>query len=153
SRLPRRAGAGRPGASVDRRRYQSRATRGSGEEPRRALAPHAGNLGQWIGARQLRYSILEARRGVASGSSTSTTAMRGLLVSDLHDELKQFDWVQAAAGGFDLVVIAGDSLDISSYVAVEAQIVVVSKYLRRMAQRTRLITSSGNHDLNARGAN
>jgi Icc-related predicted phosphoesterase len=79
--------------------------------------------------------------------------MRGLLVSDIHYELKQFDWVQAAAAGFDLVVIAGDSLDISSYVAVEAQIVVVSKYLRRMAQRTRLITSSGNHDLNARGAN
>jgi Icc-related predicted phosphoesterase len=79
--------------------------------------------------------------------------MRGLLVSDLHYELKQFDWVQKAAAGFDLVVIAGDSLDISSYVAVEAQIVVVSKYLRRMGQRTRLITSSGNHDLNARGAN
>jgi Icc-related predicted phosphoesterase len=78
--------------------------------------------------------------------------MRGLLVSDLHYALKQFDWVQAAAGRFDLVVIAGDSLDISSYVAVEAQIVVVSKYLRRMAERTRLIASSGNHDLNARGA-
>jgi hypothetical protein len=80
--------------------------------------------------------------GAASGSSTSTTAMRGLLVSDLHYALKQFDWVQAAASRFDLVVIAGDSLDVSSYVAVEAQIVVVSKYLRRMAERTRLITSS-----------
>ena len=78
--------------------------------------------------------------------------MRGLLVSDLHFALKQFDWVQAAASGFDLVVIAGDSLDISSYVAVEAQIVVVCKYLRRTAERTRVITSSGNHDLNARGA-
>jgi Icc-related predicted phosphoesterase len=78
--------------------------------------------------------------------------MRGLLVSDLHYALKQFDWVQAAAGRFDVVVIAGDSLDISSYVAVEAQIVVISKYLRRMARDTRLIASSGNHDLNARGA-
>jgi Icc-related predicted phosphoesterase len=78
--------------------------------------------------------------------------MRGLLVSDLHYALKQFDWVQTVAGGFDLVVVAGDSLDISSYVAVEAQIVVVSKYLRRMGGQTRLVASSGNHDLNARGA-
>ncbi len=77
--------------------------------------------------------------------------MRGLLVSDLHYALKQFDWVQGVSDRFDLVVVAGDSLDISSYVAVEAQIVVVSKYLRRMAERTRLIASSGNHDLNARG--
>jgi Icc-related predicted phosphoesterase len=77
--------------------------------------------------------------------------MRGLLVSDLHYALKKFDWVQGAAAEFDLVVIAGDSLDTSSYVAVEAQIVVVSKYLRRVAERTRLITSSGNHDLNTRG--
>ena len=78
--------------------------------------------------------------------------MRGLLVSDLHYALKQFDWVQAAAGQYDVVVIAGDSLDISSYVAVEAQIVVVSKYLRRMADRTRVVASSGNHDLNARSS-
>src|SRR4029453_17891866 len=78
--------------------------------------------------------------------------MRGLLVSDLHYALKQFDWVQRVASGYDLVVVAGDSLDISSYVAVEAQIVVVSKYLRRMGGQTRLVASSGNHDLNARGA-
>jgi len=77
--------------------------------------------------------------------------MRGLLVSDLHYALKQLDWVQSVAGRFDLVVVAGDSLDISSYVAVEAQIVVISKYFRRVGQQTRLIASSGNHDLNARG--
>ncbi len=78
--------------------------------------------------------------------------MRGLLVSDLHYALKQFDWVHGVANRFDLVVIAGDSLDISSVVALGAQIVVVSKYLRRVAARTRLVASSGNHDLNARGA-
>ena len=76
--------------------------------------------------------------------------MRGLLVSDLHYALKQFDWVHDVADRFDLVVIAGDSLDVSSVVALGAQIVVVSKYLRRLSDRTRLITSSGNHDLNAR---
>lgn len=78
--------------------------------------------------------------------------MRGLLVSDLHYGLKQFDWVHGVADKFDLVVIAGDSLDISSVVALGAQIVVVSKYLQRVGTRTRLVTSSGNHDLNARGA-
>jgi Icc-related predicted phosphoesterase len=76
--------------------------------------------------------------------------MRGLLVSDLHYALKQFDWVHGVADRFDLVVIAGDSLDVSSVVALGAQIVVVSKYLQRLAERTRLVTSSGNHDLNAR---
>lgn len=78
--------------------------------------------------------------------------MRGLLVSDLHYALKQFDWVQGIADQFDLVVIAGDHLDISSAVALEVQIVVVSKYLRRLKERVRLVASSGNHDLNARDA-
>jgi Icc-related predicted phosphoesterase len=78
--------------------------------------------------------------------------MRGLLVSDLHYALKQLDWVRDAAPRFDLVVVAGDTLDISSVVALGAQIVVVSKYLRRVAERTRVVASSGNHDLNARAA-
>jgi Icc-related predicted phosphoesterase len=78
--------------------------------------------------------------------------MRGLLISDLHYALKQFDWVHGVADRFDLVVFAGDSLDVSSVVALGAQIVVVSKYFRRVAERTRVIASSGNHDLNARAA-
>jgi cyclohexanone monooxygenase len=41
------------------------------------------------------------------------------------------------ADRFDLVVIAGDSLDISSVVALGAQIVVVSKYLQRVGTRHR----------------
>jgi Icc-related predicted phosphoesterase len=76
--------------------------------------------------------------------------MRALLVSDLHYALKKLDWVNDVACRFDVVVIAGDSLDVSSVVALGAQIVVVSKYLRRLAARTRLVVSSGNHDLDAR---
>jgi len=76
--------------------------------------------------------------------------MRGLLVSDLHYALKQFDWVYQVADRFDLVVIAGDSLDVSGIAAIGAQIVVVSKYIRRLAERTRVIVSSGNHDLDVR---
>ena len=54
------------------------------------------------------------------------------------------------AGHFDLVVIAGDHLDISGHVDGRAQIVVVLKYLQRLHAKVRLIASSGNHDLNAR---
>lgn len=75
--------------------------------------------------------------------------MRCLLVSDLHYTLKQLDWLQQQAQRYDVVVIAGDHLDISSVVALEAQIVVTLKYLQRVSSRTRLLASSGNHDLNA----
>jgi Icc-related predicted phosphoesterase len=76
--------------------------------------------------------------------------MKCLLVSDLHYTLKQFDWVDRVAADFDLVVIAGDHLDISSVVAPDAQIVVVLNYLRRLQTKTTLLVSSGNHDLDAR---
>jgi Icc-related predicted phosphoesterase len=78
--------------------------------------------------------------------------MKCLLVSDLHYTLKQFDWLHAVAERFDLLVLAGDHLDISSTVPVDVQIVVILKYLRRLAERTRVIVCSGNHDLNARSA-
>ena len=73
--------------------------------------------------------------------------MRVLVVSDLHYTMKQLDWVAAAAPDYDLVVIAGDLLDMSSIVAPDAQIAVVLEYLARMAERTQLVVCSGNHDL------
>ena len=75
--------------------------------------------------------------------------MRILLVSDLHYTLKQLDWVTSIAGEYDLVVAAGDLLDISSIVEPDAQIAVVLEYLARMAAKTTVIACSGNHDLNA----
>ena len=72
--------------------------------------------------------------------------MRILLVADLHYTLRQFDWLQQAAADFDIVVIAGDLLDITSTVELETQIVVVLKYLKRIRARTRLLVCSGNHD-------
>src|SRR5262245_597402 len=80
----------------------------------------------------------------------ATDAMRCLLVSDLHYTLKQLDWVDRVATDFDVVIMAGDHLDIASAVALEAQIVVTLKYLQRVGSRARLLVSSGNHDLNAR---
>lgn len=76
--------------------------------------------------------------------------MKLLLVSDLHYTLKQFDWVYGVADRFDLVVIAGDHLDIAAVAAIEAQIVVICKYLTRIQAKTRLLVSSGNHDLDRR---
>src|SRR4051812_34845705 len=78
--------------------------------------------------------------------------MRILLVSDLHYTLKQLDWVLAVADTYDLVVVAGDCLDISSLVEPDAQIAVVLEYLARLAAKTNGVACSGNHALNGRNA-
>jgi Icc-related predicted phosphoesterase len=78
--------------------------------------------------------------------------MKCLLVSDLHYTLKQFDWVSKVARDFDVVVIAGDHLDISSTLEARVQIPVIVAYLRRLRAMTRVIVCSGNHDLDARNA-
>ena len=79
--------------------------------------------------------------------------MRILQVSDLHYVLRQFDWLVSAAPDFDLVVLAGDQLDISSSVEADAQIVVVLKYLELLAAICPVVVSSGNHDLSGADAN
>jgi Icc-related predicted phosphoesterase len=73
-----------------------------------------------------------------------------LLVSDLHYTMRQLDWVVAVAGDFDLVVVAGDLLDISSIVDPEAQVAVVLEYVARIADKTSVAVCSGNHDLDGR---
>lgn len=79
--------------------------------------------------------------------------MRCLITADLHYSLKQFDWLMRAAPDFDLVVLAGDHLDMFSNVDGRAQILVVSKYLERLALTTQLLVSSGNHDLDGQVLN
>ncbi len=76
--------------------------------------------------------------------------MKVLLVSDLHYALKQYDWTTAVAADFDLVVVAGDHLDIAGQVDGSVQILVILKYLERLAAQSRLVVSSGNHDLDMR---
>jgi Icc-related predicted phosphoesterase len=78
--------------------------------------------------------------------------MKWLFVADLHYGLKQFDWLIANAPGFDAVLIGGDLLDLSSALDLETQIVVVEKYLGRLARDARLLVSSGNHDGDGRNA-
>jgi Icc-related predicted phosphoesterase len=57
--------------------------------------------------------------------------------------------VASVAADYDLVVLAGDLLDISSIVEPDAQIAVVLEYLTRLAAQTTVVACSGNHDLNA----
>jgi Icc-related predicted phosphoesterase len=76
-----------------------------------------------------------------------------LAVADIHYALRQFDWVAAVADQFDAVILAGDLLELSSMVDRRAQIIVVRAYLADIAQKTRLIVCSGNHDLDAASAN
>jgi len=79
--------------------------------------------------------------------------MRILLVADLHYSLRQWDWLKDTANRFDLVIIAGDLLDIASIVPLEAQIIVVRKYLARLVEQAPLLVSSGNHDILNAGEN
>ncbi len=76
--------------------------------------------------------------------------MRCLVVADLHYSLPQFDWLLSAAPQFDVVIFAGDALDVGSNVDFRAQIVVVRKYLSLLSAVTRVIVCSGNHDLDDR---
>jgi Icc-related predicted phosphoesterase len=73
-----------------------------------------------------------------------------LLVADLHYTLRQLDWVASVAGDYDLLVVAGDLLDIASAVEPDAQIAMALEYLTRFANKTTVVACSGNHDLNAR---
>jgi Icc-related predicted phosphoesterase len=76
--------------------------------------------------------------------------MRCLVTADLHYSLKQWDWILRVAGEFDLVILAGDHLDIASLLDADAQAIVVLKYLERIGRRVQLLVSSGNHDGNER---
>jgi len=76
--------------------------------------------------------------------------MRWLLVSDLHYGLRQFDWVAEVAPDFDVVVIAGDMLDLRSVVPIPAQSVAITAQLARIGARGTLAAASGNHDLDDR---
>lgn len=73
--------------------------------------------------------------------------MRILLVSDLHYVLPQIDWVLGRIPDYDLVVLAGDQLDIASPVPLDAQIAVLHAVFERVAEPHKLLVASGNHDL------
>jgi Icc-related predicted phosphoesterase len=73
--------------------------------------------------------------------------VRILVVADLHYTLKQYDWLGAVADDLDMIIIAGDQLDVASAADKNVQILVVLKYLKTIRAKTKLLVSSGNHDL------
>jgi len=77
--------------------------------------------------------------------------VRLLAVTDLHYRLPLLDWLLATGAEADVVTISGDLLDIATPVPYEAQAVVVSSYLERLARVTTVLVSSGNHDLDGPG--
>jgi Icc-related predicted phosphoesterase len=81
-----------------------------------------------------------------------TPSVRTLLVSDLHYDLRKLDWVLEQATDVDLLVVAGDLLNVGSSVPLDAQIVVALEYLSRFAERASTVVCSGNHDLDHRTA-
>ena len=83
------------------------------------------------------------------GTQPYAPPIRLLHVSDLHYDLRQYDWLLARAGQYDAIVLSGDALSIAAPVPVEAQIVAVTCTLAELAQRTKVVLCSGNHDLNA----
>ena len=72
--------------------------------------------------------------------------MKLLTVSDLHYNMRQFDWLLQRAGDFDMVIISGDLLNIAGHVDLDTQILVINKYLRRLQEQVPLVVCSGNHD-------
>lgn len=68
------------------------------------------------------------------------------MVSDLHYQLRQYDWLLHAAPRYDAVMIAGDLLDLGSLVDPDVQILVVSQYLEALKAATCVVVCSGNHD-------
>jgi Icc-related predicted phosphoesterase len=77
--------------------------------------------------------------------------VRLLCTADLHYRLPQLDWLLEQTDDVDVVVIPGDLLQVVGAAPLEVQIVVVSKYLQRLAEHTVVLASSGNHDLDGPG--
>ncbi len=74
-----------------------------------------------------------------------------LAAADLHYRLPHYDWLLERASDFDVVALPGDHIDLAGSVPVEAQTVVLTSYLQRLAAVTTLLTTSGNHDLDGPG--
>src|SRR5260221_4766305 len=78
--------------------------------------------------------------------------MRLIFLADLHFSLKQYDWLLARAGEYDVVVIGGDLLDLASSPDLDIQITVIEKYFGLLMKNSKLVVSSGNHDGDSRNA-
>jgi predicted phosphodiesterase len=77
--------------------------------------------------------------------------MKLLTIGDLHYNVRQYDWVVANAASYDMIIIAGDLLNIAGHLDLDTQILVVNKYLQRLKVATTVLACSGNHDGDRKG--
>ncbi|MEO0452655.1 MAG: metallophosphoesterase [Verrucomicrobiota bacterium] len=75
--------------------------------------------------------------------------MKVLHVADLHYALKQFDWLVGQKDEYDLIIIAGDLLDMGGFLEKDLQTVVVDKYFQKLIGSCQLAVISGNHDFDS----
>lgn len=73
--------------------------------------------------------------------------MKILAVSDLHYSLPQYDWLVQNCQSYDLIILAGDMMDLSSYVDADTQASVVGEYFKKICAKVPMVVCSGNHDL------
>jgi len=76
--------------------------------------------------------------------------VRYLVASDLHYALPQLDWIADQADAFDAVILAGDHLDAAGRADLSAQIALTVAFFGRLADETKVVVNSGNHDLTGR---
>lgn len=73
--------------------------------------------------------------------------MKILSISDIHYSLQQFDWLVQNCEDYDLIILAGDMMDLGSYVDTDTQASVVGEYFKKICAKVPMIVCSGNHDL------
>jgi Icc-related predicted phosphoesterase len=77
--------------------------------------------------------------------------VRILVATDLHYRLAHYDWLVGQAAGVDAVALTGDLADVANPVPLDVQVVVLEKYLERLADKSVVLVASGNHDLDGPG--
>lgn len=70
-----------------------------------------------------------------------------LSISDIHYSLQQFDWLVQNCKKYDLIILAGDMMDLGSYVETDTQAFVVGEYFKKICANVPMVVCSGNHDL------
>jgi Icc-related predicted phosphoesterase len=72
--------------------------------------------------------------------------MKILITADLHYREQWFRWLLNRATDYHLICIAGDLLDMFSREPRMVQAMEVSRWIRELAQLSRVAICSGNHD-------
>jgi predicted MPP superfamily phosphohydrolase len=72
--------------------------------------------------------------------------MRLLLTAELGQNHRWLKWLDEGSRNYDLVVIAGDFINVFRPEPLNVQILKAKAFLRSLAQKTRVAISSGNHD-------